>query len=378
MGRALGQLQLLPRAATSRPARSSLVLAAGAAVFAATCYYNHHHQHLVDEPSRLNRDRFVRYVVTGREPVSPSSTLLTVASQTNDQWRHGLWSVEVKQPEVQIARHYTPLPPSADGDNGLLLFYLRNVQGGEMSSYLARLAVGNLIWLRGPHPGFDIIRRLGSRTRLVVLAGGTGLAPAMQAAATVLDKPNTSATILWAVRRRDEIQSSPSAPPSWWKLWLRGPTPIQLGPHLENATPLALRLRQMKDQYGSRLDIRVAIDDESSTFRDDQLERILLLPPSSSAPFMSSMDCGCHDQSLHASASELDPSDETCLCPSAPDAKPGKNIFIVSGPDGFVSHYAGPKIWSGGTLTQGPVGGVVAKLQRRYPSLAREWLVLKL
>ncbi|RDA91622.1 hypothetical protein CP533_4647 [Ophiocordyceps camponoti-saundersi (nom. inval.)] len=367
-------------AVPSNPPR--LVLAAAAAALAAVLSAAAYNHHSVSWPDR-DRDRFVRAPVTAREPVSPSSTILTVAPPVIPC--HGrLWTVEFKQPEVQIARHYTPLPPCGTDDNRLR-FYLRHVEGGEMSAYLTRLSVGDDLWLRGPHLGFDISRRLGCRKRLVLLAGGTGLAPAMQAAVAVLDKPDTSAILLWAVRRPDEIRSTRSSHP-WWRknlLLLHSPTPSELGTQLEEPSSIAVQLSQMKARYGSRLHIRIAIDEDGSIFRDEDIRRALLPPspptpsfPSSSAfPASDSTDCQCHDQALHASASEFDPPNDSCRCPSS---AAGKNLFIVSGPDGFVSHYAGPKIWSGGTLTQGSLGGVIARLQRRYPSLARDWLVLKL
>jgi hypothetical protein len=76
--------------------------------------------------------------------------------------------------------------------------------------------------------------------------------------------------------------------------------------------------------------------------------------------------------------SEFETDSPSCTCLPADGALPGKNLFIVSGPDGFVSHYAGPKIWRGGKQTQGPVGGVVAEIQKSHPQIAKDWLVLKL
>ncbi|KAF4586060.1 cytochrome-c mitochondrial import factor CYC2 [Ophiocordyceps camponoti-floridani] len=385
MGPVPGQkIRPLPRAVSSRPPRSSraagaatVVLAAAAAAASTTAYY--HYNDDDDATTTLNRDSFTRCVVTRKDPVSPSSSILTVSAPPTSL--RGLWSVEFKQPEVQIARHYTPLPPYDDDDGRLLRFYIRSLPRGEMSSYLDRLRPGHHLWLRGPHPGFDVLRRLGSCKRLVFLAGGTGLAPAMQAASTVLehdDDPNTSATLLWAVRQHQEIQASAYTPPPWWKLWLRRPSPIDLDAHVEDATPIALQLRRMKNKYGPRLNIRIAIHSDGSAFQTHDIEQALLRPSSSdrSTPTSNSRGCQCHNQSLHASASEFQPPNDACQCQSTADA--GKNILIVSGSDGFVSHYAGPKVWARGLLTQGPVGGLVADLQRRHPSLARDWLVLKL
>ena len=52
--------------------------------------------------------------------------------------------------------------------------------------------------------------------------------------------------------------------------------------------------------------------------------------------------------------------------------EPGDRLLFVSGPDGFVSHWAGPKLWVNGRETQGPLGGVLSTLD------LRGWQVVKL
>ncbi|KAG5912898.1 hypothetical protein E4U42_001732, partial [Claviceps africana] len=139
-------------------------------------------------PSTLNETTFAPYAITARDAISSSSVLLTIAPRhpqdappppylvrQSARWRYPLWSVEFKQPEVQIARHYTPLPPRDDEDprDGRLRFYVRVVGGGEMSKYLHRLRAGDEVYLRGPHPGFDVLGRLSACRHVVFLAGGT-------------------------------------------------------------------------------------------------------------------------------------------------------------------------------------------------------------
>ncbi|POR39212.1 Vacuolar amino acid transporter 3 [Tolypocladium paradoxum] len=342
--------------------------------------------------STLNSDTFIPYTITSREAISPTSVILTIAPHHPDPsppylqpgtslWRHPLWSIEFKQPEVQIARHYTPLPPMQGEDpaDGRLRFYVRAVGGGEMSNYLSRLGVGRDVWLRGPHTGFDVLPRLGSRSHVVFLAGGTGLVPGMQVATAVLDGSDTTmVSLLWAVRKREEVQSRPAVTMSWWNLWA-AKTPAELPADLESPSHIALNLREMKAKYGHRLSIRVAVDEEGTRFRGSDIQKALTAPvgpPSGSGP--SGQGCRFHDQQLHEKTSEFEKPGCACQCPSSSAAQPGKNLFIISGPDGFISHYAGPKVWLGGALTQGPVGGVAAHLQRRYPSLTDDWLILKL
>ncbi len=51
---------------------------------------------------------------------------------------------------------------------------------------------------------------------------------------------------------------------------------------------------------------------------------------------------------------------------------------MVSGPDGFISTFAGPKRWADGKELQGSVGGVLGHLIAGNPGFWRDWLVLKL
>ncbi|PHH63422.1 hypothetical protein CDD81_6023 [Ophiocordyceps australis] len=363
-------------------------------------------------PTTLNPQSFVPYTITEREVISPTSVLLTVAPRELDAeplflkpgsalWRYPLWSVEFKQPEVQIARHYTPLPPLHHDNPQQLRFYVRAVAGGEMSTYVtSRLLPGNSVFLRGPHPSFDLLARLPQSRppRLVFLAGGTGLVPGMQAAHAVLDaRPDASVSILWAVRHCSEVHKSADSWPqaslfsrtlSW--LWYyssnKTASPIELSQDIPHPSPITRELLRLKARYGSRLDIRLAVDDQGSSFGPSDLYNAIFADASnpSSTLHPAAKSCPLHSQHMHESVSDLVAPAATqstianapASCPCSSDS--GKNLFVVSGPEGFVARYTGPKIWRDGVLTQGPVGGVAAKLQRRYPSLASHWLVLKL
>ncbi|KAI5461498.1 hypothetical protein BGZ63DRAFT_404347 [Mariannaea sp. PMI_226] len=356
-------------------------------------------------PDTLNDQFFVPYTITARETISPSSFILTVIPDTPSpvhpylrpvnpsaessspaSWRWPLWSVEFKQPEVQIARHYTPLPPREGDDpaDGTLRFYIRTVSDGEMSHYLARRKVGQDVHLRGPHAGFEIAERLGDKSRVVFLAGGTGIVPGMQAAKAVLESnPSATFDLLWAVRKREEIQSGVRRPKrSSWKFW-EEKRPTELGRDIENPSPVAKHLSAMKAAYGDRLKIQVVVDQEHTKFEPKHIENLLLDNSTWPSPTIDPFTNGCrfHDQTMHIGATEFGAGTAEkgpkCICPSDM-SKPGKNLFIVSGPDGFIQHYAGQKLWVGGGQTQGPVGGVIHQLQHQHPLLREDWLVLKM
>ncbi|KAL6402165.1 putative FAD-binding protein C17H9.12c [Ilyonectria robusta] len=352
-------------------------------------------------PDTLNDRFFVPYTVTAREAISPTSFVITIVPHTPNpahpylvpsdssaptpgRWRHPLWSVEFKQPEVQISRHYTPLPPLSGEDpaDGALRFYIRTVGDGEMSHYLARRQVGQDVHLRGPHIGFELTERLGDKSRVVFLAGGTGVVPGMQAAKAVLEaNPDTRVDLLWAVRNRVEVQRAAPPPTSSWRFWQEKKQPSELEIEIQDPSPVARHLGDMKAKYGDRLKIQVVIDEEGTKFQDKDIKSILTTAPSvaSSAVVPSKSGCRFHDQMMHIGATEFAaPEASGCICPSSEGSVPGKNLIIISGPDGFIEHYAGQKLWLTGHQTQGPVDGVIGRLQRQEPQLAQDWLVLKM
>ncbi|UKZ72847.1 hypothetical protein TrVFT333_000484 [Trichoderma virens FT-333] len=349
------------------------------------------------KPTLLNTETFIPYTITSREAISPTSFVFTISPHTPDpslpyltpstsSWRYPLWSVEFKQPQVQIARHYTPLPPqdSEDPADGSLRFYVRAIGGGEMSTYLSRLGVGHDVWLRGPHVGFDVPARLGAMDNVVFLAGGTGVVPAMQVAKAVLERsPDAQVNILWAVRKREELQrvSSPIPRPSWWQFWHAnsGSKPVELHAQLQDPSPIAQQLKAMKTRYGQRLRVQVAIDEEQTQFREADLQTAISGGQNGRLPLSRSTTgpgCRLHDSAMLEMAPEFETPATADECKCGHGA--GKNLFMVSGPDGFIAHYAGPKRWLGGQQVQGPVAGVAAQLQKRYPKLVDDWLVLKL
>ncbi|KAF7548401.1 hypothetical protein G7Z17_g7081 [Cylindrodendrum hubeiense] len=352
-------------------------------------------------PDTLNERFFAPYTITAREAISPTSFVITIVPHTHNpshpyllpsdssgsapaRWRHPLWSVEFKQPEVQISRHYTPLPPlnGEDPADGTLRFYIRTVGDGEMSHYLARRGVGQDVHLRGPHVGFELTERLGDKSRVVFLAGGTGVVPGMQAAKAVLEaNQNARVDLLWAVRSREEVQRAAPPPTSTWRFWQEKKSPSELGLEIQEPSPVARHLSDMKATYGDRLRIQVVVDKEGTKFQDKDIKNALIAAPGtpSSAVIPSTPGCRFHDQMMHIGATEFAALEAPgCLCPSSEDSVPGKNLLIISGPDGFIEHYAGQKLWLTGHQTQGPVGGVIGRLQRQEPQLAQDWLVLKM
>ncbi|KAK4110014.1 hypothetical protein N656DRAFT_782488 [Canariomyces notabilis] len=394
--------------------------------------------HFLSKPNTLNPTTFTPFTITSREEVSPTAFILTVGPPSSSSadvirqaWHQlGLWSVEIKQPQLQVAREYTPLPPeNGDGDEGdaTMRFLIRRVHGGEVSSYLARLRVGDMVEIRGPRGGFDVRARLGvggdggtaaaggdgggdrdrteeggrrelraggegekevkeKKKKVVFLAGGTGIAPALQAARRILSAQPTSSgvemEVVWANRRREDC------------LGCEGTQ--------EQGTVVAM-LEEMRAKYGDRFRYTCTVDEEGSFIDAGTVTRATGVAgrgasnswwpwpkpnntPASqpSALFIDSDQCRYHSAKRLVVSADQDPpagtESEECRCVDIDGSrvKGGKNLLIVSGPDGFIARYVGAKMWGDGKELQGPVKAMVGELRRKYPSLADEWLVLKM
>lgn len=338
---------------------------------------------LPSAPKTLNTETFAPYTVKSTTPASPTSFILTLAPQNpsslpyltpSGSWWDFQWSVQVKQPEIQIQREYTPLPPvpGSEGegkDDGTLRFYVRRVAGGEVSNFLAKKAEGDTVEVRLGERGFAFNYLDASQASdILCLAGGTGVATAMQVAHSVLsDKsrvhPDTKVRILWAVRRRSDIQSLP--PPKAAK-------GTSLEGELEGATPIARELLAMKAHYGENLQIQLAVDEEGTAINEKDLKDALAITgrarrgntpyyPASLPPVIAA---ACQDGA-----------------PATPEKIPSQAVpanlrrpIFVCGPDGFVDKFAGRleldrtgRFWRN--------GGILGDLNAKYGD-GDPWLVL--
>lgn len=305
-------------------------------------------------------------------------------------WRAGtVWNVEFRQPQLQILRPYTPLPPSAvDGKEkrGCLKFFIRNEPKGEMSSYLHTLAENAEVGVRGPNNDF----RSGPDVRQIVyFAGGTGIAPALQAAHSLLGDTKTNRTvdpeqlanrklhILWASRTRSDCQggSSDPSPPSptprqsvfqstlktnlWTSisnLWT-GKEQLQ---HLLESPPvpplavaevtdipqeksfLVRELEALKEKYPGQVTVEYFVDEENTWIDQDTVSKAL----------------------SRLKAGEI---------PAEQPVSLGRSEVLVSGPPGFISSLAGPKELHNGIEEQGPLGGFISTALSEAPQDVKVW-----
>ncbi|KAF7125514.1 hypothetical protein CNMCM5793_001753 [Aspergillus hiratsukae] len=313
------------------------------------------------ESTILNPVTFTKYRLVAREPVSSNSSIFTLKPPKpdgnrevyEDAWKTGVWSVMFKQPQLQIGRDYTPLPPLSRKDQdeqeeGYLRFFIRKDPFGEVSRYLHSLDVGSVIEMRGPRIECEI----PSDTRQVLfIAGGTGIAPALQAGHTLLSRTDADHKprlhILWANRRRDDClggcNDTSAVDEARQRSWFSGifgspktSSPPLLGPTQDPAAAslMVRELEALKARYPGQVTVDYFVDEESSFIEKKSITRFTDFAPSNG--------------------------------PS------GGKMILVSGPEGFISYMAGPKLWAQGMELQGPLKGVIKELN------LKDWAVWKL
>lgn len=323
------------------------------------------------EKYTLNPTGFTKFEVVSKTPVSSTCSLFTLQPLqigTNwevcqQAWGKGMWSVLFKQPQLQIGRDYTPLPPlssngahdhawdEVDEVDGSLRFLIRKDPGGEVSGYLHNLGLGETVDIRGPQMEFQIPLDVNE---VLFIAGGTGIAPALQAAHTLFrtrgDDVQTRMHVIWANRRREDCLggqndlSTPSSGSSWWSRLIpslpwRSKEVQQTGNTGAPPNITVAQLEDFKRQYPGLFTVDYFVDEENTLINKDA---VLKFTNTAAAPLPGGL------------------------------ARRRKKLILISGPDGFVSYLAGPKLWVDGKEAQGPLQGLMRQLN------LKDWVVWKL
>lgn len=309
----------------------------------------------------LNPHTFTPYTLIDKKPVSSTSAIFTLRNRdgssdpesVSECWKRSVWSVQVKQPQLQIARAYTPLPPCSegpgreDGEPEDIRLLVRQERGGEVSTYLHRLPEQSTIELRGPNVECELPDDIRD---VIFLAGGTGIAPAMQIAQAMAPRTGSTMHILWANRRReecvggvndDEVEDRGYSRSGWLSsLFGGGQRAMQEGldaAHSNQGTGVIVQelegLKERIQRHTGGLTVQYYVDDEKKFIKPGDVTKLL----------------------------ELDAPGET-----------GSKIIFVSGPDGFITHWAGKKEWIGGREEQGRLGGMLGQMD------LKGWTVFKL
>lgn len=172
-----------------------------------------------------------------------------------------------------------------------------------MSRYLYSLKEGDVVEIRGPDVEYAYPPQRGGK--IVFFAGGTGIAPALQVAESLLlqerEGRGREAEILWAVRHREEA----------------------FGGMMEEIDGLIKRVEAAGN--GRKLVVRKFVDSEG----------------------------GIKIRDVEKAIATKDPKDERA------------SRVLVSGPEGFIAWIAGPKDFGGGREEQGPLGGLLKAVAQK-------------
>lgn len=350
-----------------------------------------------DSNELLDKASFHTFVITHKQPVGDDHFLVEVQPK-HSQWKYSyyannksvwngdrIWLVEVKQPEIMVVRSYTPLPlyfmqseytqlgerepllkvinPELDelDRGGTMCFYVKRYRDGEVSRYICNKAVGDEIELRGPrveyqfpyHPLKPLVQRpvfkdLPSKVEpeaqapqdlpefgnLVFFAAGTGIAPALQ----VLLSRNPYrgfTTVHYLAQKPDELQ-----PLERFLFFLEKLDRLKVVKHYDSERNF---LTQEDVPRPVEADTRETLlsAENSLKLRMD----ILNLDKKASAPAQTTVRAPRYENGLEQAAV------------TAKEPKKGPTLAIVCGPDGYVEHVAGPKLYE--TNEQGPVTGLL-------------------
>jgi NAD(P)H-flavin reductase len=318
--------------------------------------------------TKQSRDAFISYKLIQRYPVSSTASIFILQPQEGAQnldkhkeaWQRGIWNVHFKQPQLQIVRPYTPLPPEdlqSEDYAGNLRFYIRNDVFGEVSNYLHRLPIGSQIELRGPNIEYEISPDV---KQIVFFAGGTGIAPALQVAHALFsyEAHGRDATedrklhILWANRKREDCIGGRSDDP-----------PVQ---------PLALKtkLTGIFSTVHSTSEVAAAV---APGLMVEQLERLKKKYPGHvTVEYFVNEENTWIDQGAVSKA--LSRFDDTDFSSGSLSSQNHRQI-LISGPSGFISYLAGPKEWRGGKEEQGGISKILAHALSTNPHNVKVWKI---
>ncbi|MCJ1363303.1 mitochondrial peripheral inner membrane protein [Acarospora aff. strigata] len=359
--------------------RASFVFVFAAAFSSTVAYKQYQKSRSTD---LLDPQTFTPFKLVSREPVSSTCSIFTFRAANapynktaaEKLWNLGVWSVQVKQPQLQIARAYTPLPPSqippteASEQAPGLRFLIRKEPKGEVSGYLHKLPNGANVELRGPNIEYALPEDV---EEVVFLAGGTGIAPALQVAHSLLGLDLETETptrkqprlhILWACRRREDCLGGTSdtqrqhrttqRPALSFNLASRGETTNKDNaiPPPAPQSPLVVELEALKTRHPNQLSVDYFVDEENTYIGINTIQRLVTLNPLQPPTHPPTTSAANNSQTQQAK---------------------GK-LILVSGPAGFVDHCAGPKKWEASREGQGKLGGMLAGLD------LRDWRVWKL
>ncbi|KAH9977873.1 hypothetical protein BGW80DRAFT_1284632 [Lactifluus volemus] len=171
----------------------------------------------------LSPDYFIPATVSDNTQVGPDLAVLTLSiptdSRTADEKAPSLdpiWSIFIKDDDIQVERPYTPL--FGFEENGNIRLWIKRYQLGEVGRWLHSKQAGDTIEIRGPSKPFPFYE--GRWDEVLMISGGTGFSPFHQLLFRQLLRGNhvaatkkTRFTLLHASRSLAELPPLPLLQP---------------------------------------------------------------------------------------------------------------------------------------------------------------------
>ncbi|KZS97756.1 ferredoxin reductase-like protein [Sistotremastrum niveocremeum HHB9708] len=239
-----------------------------------------------------------------------------------------VWSLCIKDDDIQTERPYTPL----DGidKNGKVRLWIRRYPDGEVGRWIHNKTVGKKLEIRGPLQTIDMKAENGKWDHIIMISGGTGITPFYQLMHQVFsgNKPgsgfeNTRFTLLHSSRTYSQLP----------------PRPI-LG-------PLSYWADRYKDRFAMKLFVDSAEDMGSSNVHRVTVRRIARGDVEAAALIMG------ENKSEKGIIERIRPAQKDVV------GQLDRTLVLVCGPDPMVAAIAGPRARD---LSQGPVRGILGDL----------------
>ncbi|KAI5957759.1 CYC2 [Candida theae] len=375
-----------------------------------------------DSNELLDPNEFHKFIVTHKEQIDDDHYMIELKSKY-DRWEYSfatnpdkkclwdgdrIWSVEVKQPDINVVRSYTPLPmyymkseytrsgekkpllrilnPEADDldKNGTMCLYVKRYKQGEVSRYITDREIGDELELRGPtieykfpyHPLKKIHQRpifkdlpskvepdnliesikrdsdLPAVDNLDFFAAGTGIAPILQ----VLFSKNPylgHVTIHYSAQKPGEIGIL-----SRFLLFLNKLDRVSIHYHYDSDPSTMLTSKEIQPPSKPNYYSPKKLDEATANLSPQEALNVRMQVMQQNEASMKSEKV----KKLVQSSSERGERYETALEQAIATASRPKTpaaLAIVCGPDGYVEHVSGAKDLV--HKAQGPVTGLLGE-----------------
>ncbi|KAA1466301.1 ferredoxin reductase-like protein, partial [Dentipellis sp. KUC8613] len=271
---------------------------------------------------------FTPTTVTASEACGPNLKLITLnipPESLPSSVLSPIWSIFVKDDDIQVERPYTPL--EGIDANGDVRFWVKQYPRGEVGRWLHSKSVGDTVEIRGPIQTFPL--QEGRWDEVVMISGGTGFSPFYQLLFTQL------------------LQSETSNNSTHYTLIHSSPSVAELPP-----TSLLQPLLDMAEQQPDRFKLHLFVDklNDISSQNPSLAPRVGRINKSALEDAMQLREKTSWWQWL----SRLRSYNRAEVIPTK------KSILVlVCGPEPMVSALAGPY---GRNLSQGAVGGALGEL----------------